>query len=297
VLVVIDGRLALIDRVRDGSFPYSVVPGGGVEGDETFAEAAVREAREELGLEVVVPPEPVIVLRGERGDHQYFVADVVGGTFGSGTGPEWAPDRGRGTYTPVLVTLAEAAARDLAPFPIAETVVEGFALGRWPSSAVELHDPTLLEPTRVRAGAFCLDDEGRILLHHGDPGNGMGAIYETPGGGVEAGETPAEAVVRELEEEAGLHVEVERQLAVVWRFGGRQHYFLVRPVGHSDRTELDHEPFFEQVWVPAADVGSLPIWPKRVAWRFSHWFTEGRWPERPVHLTDQITDLQVPCTW
>jgi 8-oxo-dGTP pyrophosphatase MutT (NUDIX family) len=297
VLVVIDGRLALIDRVRDGSRSYSVIPGGGVEGDETFAEAAVREAREELGLDVVVPSEPAIVLRDERGDQQYFVAEVVGGTFGTATGPEWAPDRNRGTYTPVLVTPAEAAARDLAPFAIAETVVEAFALGRWPSSAVERHDPTVLEPTRVRAGAFCLDDQGRILLHHGDPGNGSGAIYETPGGGVEAGETPAEAVVRELEEEVALHVEVERELAVVWRHGGRQHYFLVRPVGRSDRTELDHEPFFEPVWVPAADVATLPLWPKRVAWRFSQWFAEGRWPDGPVHLTDQITDLHPPCTW
>jgi 8-oxo-dGTP pyrophosphatase MutT (NUDIX family) len=298
VLLVIDGKLALIDRVREGSPPYSTIPGGGVEADETPAEAAVREAREELGLDVVLAgSEPAIVLRDPAGDHHYFAASVVGGTFGPGGGPEWDADRGRGTYTPVLVTPDEAAARQLAPFPVAEAVVAAFHAGSWPATTMELVDPRRTEPNRVRAGAFCLDHEGRILLHHGDPGFGYGPMYETPGGGVEDGETPAEAVVRELEEEAGLHVEIERELATVWRHGGRQHYFLVRPVGHSGRTVLDHEDFFEQVWVPAGEAGDLPLWPKRVAWRFARWFADGRWPDEPLPLTDSILDLRPPCRW
>jgi 8-oxo-dGTP pyrophosphatase MutT (NUDIX family) len=300
VLVVVDGRLALIDRVRDGVPPYSTIPGGGVDDGETFAEAAVREAREELGLDVVLAggrdAEPTFVLRDDRGDHQYFVAEVVGGTFGPGGGPEWDPGRGRGTYTPVLVDPAEAVARDVVPFPVAEAVLQAFAAGRWPATTVELQDPTLLVPNRVRAGAFCLDPSGRVLLHHGDPGEGSGAYYELPGGGVEEGETPEEAVVRELEEEAGLLVEIERELATVWRNGGRQHYFVVRPVGRSGRAVLDHEPFFEQVWLPAAELATIPVWPKRLGWRFARWHAEG-WPAHPIRLTDEIRDLRPPCAW
>jgi 8-oxo-dGTP pyrophosphatase MutT (NUDIX family) len=139
VIVLIGGRLALIDRVRPGSIaPYSVVPGGGVEPGESFAEAAVREAKEELGLDVELRSSmPTFLLRlSDGGEHQYFLADVIGGTFGPGGGPEWDPDRGRGTYTPVLVTPEEAVHRDLAPFPISEVLLDCFVTGRWPETTV-----------------------------------------------------------------------------------------------------------------------------------------------------------------
>ena len=295
-LVLIDGRLALVDRVRPGSPPYSVVPGGGIEPGETPGEAAVREAKEELGLDVRLrSQEPTILVRAPDHLQHYFLVDVVGGTFGPGDGPEWEPDRNRGTYTPVLVTPDEALRRELTPLPVAEPLLRAFVTGDW--TPVEVGDLRALEPSRVRAGGLCLDEDDRVLLHVGDLGRGT--FYEIPGGGVEAGETPAEAVVRELEEEAGLHVRVDRELATIYREGGvngRQHYFLVRPEGSSGRAALDHEPIFEQVWVPAAELADLPIWPKRLGWRFARWFAEG-WPDRPVELTDAVQDLAPPCRW
>ena len=269
-----------------------------MEEGETFAEAAVREAKEELGLDVVVG-EPAIVARSPYGEEHYFVAEVVGGTFGTGTGPEWAPDRNRGTYTPVLVTPEEALARELVPFLVVETVLRAFVTGEWPTTTVEIDDPRVDEPARVRSAGFVLDDDGRVLLLTGDV-DGRGTVYEVPGGGVEPGETPEEAVVRELEEELGLHVRIERELATVWRPGGvsvRQHYFLVRPDGPSGRATLDHEDFFTPVWVPVADLPHLPAWPKRLVWRFARWHATGAWPERPVELTDVIRDLGPRCDW
>jgi 8-oxo-dGTP pyrophosphatase MutT (NUDIX family) len=313
VIVIVDGRLALIDRVRPGSpGPYSAVPGGGVEAGETPAEAAVREAREELGLEVRIRggSGPVFHLRTHDHEEHYFLVDVVGGDFGPGDGPEWDPGRGRGTYTPVLVSPEQALERDIVPFEIAEALLRSFVTGEWPTTTVELNDPRVDEPARVRSAGFVLDDADRVLLLTGSmedvpPGPGpapgrTGTFYEVPGGGVEPGETPEEAVVRELEEELGLHVRIDRELATVWRPGGvsvRQHYFLVRPDGPSGRTTLDHEPFFTPVWVPAAELAGLPIWPKRLGWRVARWSATGAWPERPVHLTDVIRDLHPPCTW
>ena len=57
----------------------------------------------------------------------------------------------------------------------------------------------------VTAGAIITDDRGRVLLlkHRFRPGTGWGM----PGGFMEAGEQPEEALRRELREEIGLEVE------------------------------------------------------------------------------------------
>ena len=297
VIVVVDGRLALIDRVRPGApAPYSGVPGGGVEPGESFEDAAVREAKEELGLEVELrSSDPVFVVHRGDGDHRYFVADVVGGAFGSGTGPEFDPGRGRGTYTPVLVTPDEAVHRTIEPLAISEALLRSFVTGAWPSSTVELEDPRETPPWRVRAGAICLDDDDRVLVHRGEWERGP--FYELPGGGVEDDESVEEAVVRELEEEAGLHVRIDRLLANVWKDGREEHYFLVRPDGASGRVQLDLEAGFTQEWLPIASLADAPVWPKRLAWRVAQWHSSGAWPSHPAKLVDSIRDLRPPCSW
>ena len=297
VIVIVDGRLALIDRVRPGSPPYSTVPGGGVDAGESFEDAAVREAKEELGLDVELrSSQPILVVQNPEGEHRYFVADAVGGTFGSGTGPEMvAPRPERGTYTPVLVTPEEATARSLAPFAVEEAVLRAFVTGEWPDAAIELCDPRATAPWRVRAGAICLDDDDRVVLNRGEWDRGP--FFEIPGGGVEEGETVEEAVVRELEEETGLHVRIERKLAMVWKSGREEHYFLVRPDGPSSREQLDLEPGFTQEWVPISSLPDVPVWPKRLAWRVAGWHAAGRWPESPAMLIDSIRDLHPPCRW
>ena len=56
-----------------------------------------------------------------------------------------------------------------------------------------------------------LDDDGRVLLHQRtDDGR-----WCTPGGILEPGEQPAQAVVREVWEETGVKAEVERLVSVV----------------------------------------------------------------------------------
>ena len=77
VIVLIDGRLALIERVRTpGSSPYWVVPGGGVEPGESPADTAVREAREELGLEVRLRSDAAtFVLRTDDHLEHYFLVE------------------------------------------------------------------------------------------------------------------------------------------------------------------------------------------------------------------------------
>ncbi len=56
--------------------------------------------------------------------------------------------------------------------------------------------------------AVIRDDAGRVLISRRPEGRHMGGLWEFPGGKVDAGESPAQALVRELREELGLGVAV-----------------------------------------------------------------------------------------
>ena len=61
--------------------------------------------------------------------------------------------------------------------------------------------------------AFLPQDE-RVLLARRRPDDARGGLWEFPGGKVEFGETPAQALARELSEELGIQVEVGEELAI-----------------------------------------------------------------------------------
>jgi 8-oxo-dGTP diphosphatase len=115
VVLSIDGRVAVIKRWRPDAGHYAVLPGGGIEDGESVEDAAMREATEELGLEVRVVETLEVEHLNEP--HTYLRCEVVGGAFGTGTGEEYTGERpsSRGTYEPALVPLDELAAVGLQP--------------------------------------------------------------------------------------------------------------------------------------------------------------------------------------
>lgn len=128
VVLIEDGKMALIKRVRGGHV-YYVVPGGGVEKGETIEQAAVREAREELGVDVRL--ERLLATVEFGGNEQYYyLASVTGGTFGTGVGPEFAfsVDSPRGSYESVWMKFEELEQNDVRPVALAKLVAEGKAL-------------------------------------------------------------------------------------------------------------------------------------------------------------------------
>jgi ADP-ribose pyrophosphatase YjhB (NUDIX family) len=105
--------------------------------------------------------------------------------------------------------------------------------------------------TRVGGYALCTDEAGRILLARLSAIEVDVGAWTLPGGGIEFGEHPDDAVIRELEEETGLHGEIESVAGVFSHLypksraaNGQDLHFLgvlyfVRIVGGSLRDELD----------------------------------------------------------
>jgi 8-oxo-dGTP diphosphatase len=99
---------------------------------------------------------------------------------------------------------------------------------------------------RFSIGAFAVifDERDRVLLSHRRDLD----LWNLPGGGIESGELPTEAAVRETKEETGLEVAVERLVGVYGKEGKDEFVFTFacRVVGGqlSSTDEADESRYF-----------------------------------------------------
>ncbi|GAB7043308.1 MULTISPECIES: NUDIX hydrolase [Catenuloplanes] len=136
---------------------------------------------------------------------------------------------------------------------------------------------------RRAARVLLVDEAGRLLLFRGvDPGRPGEPYWFTIGGGLDEGETPAQAAARELREEAGLdlpvaelgepvHAEVtEFPFDSVW-YRQEQEFFLVRAAGGEIDTsgfdEIERESITSYRWWSASELASAtePVHPAGLA--------------------------------
>ncbi len=61
-------------------------------------------------------------------------------------------------------------------------------------------------PVLLVAACALVDADGRVLIAQRPQGKSMAGLWEFPGGKVEPGETPEDALIRELREELGIRV-------------------------------------------------------------------------------------------
>lgn len=122
VIIIEDDKVALIERVN-AKGTYFLFPGGGVEEGETVEEAAVREAWEELGVEVQLVG-LVAVVEFDQNEQHYYLAQIVNGVFGNGTGKELASAAASpaGTYKPVWLRQSRLHEYNVRPVKLAELI-------------------------------------------------------------------------------------------------------------------------------------------------------------------------------
>ena len=137
-------------------------------------------------------------------------------------------------------------------------------------------EPGVSEPeasagrTRLGAHAICVDDAGRILLCRLSESEVASGAWTLPGGGVEFGEHPDDACLRELREETGLHGEIERVEGVFshvypasrWAGGADLHFlsilYRVRIVGGELGDEIGGSTD-RAAWLTPDDLRGLTI--------------------------------------
>jgi 8-oxo-dGTP diphosphatase len=109
-------------------------------------------------------------------------------------------------------------------------------------------------------GAVVTDGRGRLLLiqRGHEPGKGL---WSLPGGRVEPGETAAEALVREMEEETGLTVEPGRLVGQIDRPGRAGDVFDIRDYAATvtGGTLRPGDDAADARWVSTEEIAVLPV--------------------------------------
>lgn len=120
-VLIFDGRkILLIHRFRDGR-DYHVIPGGHVEPGETLEETAIREIKEETGLDVELG-EKIWEYENLGRPEFYFLANSFRGRLQLG-GPELKKMSAQNSYQLVWIHLDDLPAINLLPMFIKERIL------------------------------------------------------------------------------------------------------------------------------------------------------------------------------
>ncbi|MBL1437232.1 MAG: 8-oxo-dGTP diphosphatase MutT [Rhodobacteraceae bacterium] len=116
-----------------------------------------------------------------------------------------------------------------------------------------------------------VDADGRVLLAQRPEGKSMAGLWEFPGGKVEQGETPEEALIRELQEELGVDTWQSCLAPLTFASHAYADFHLLMPLFICRKWQGIPQPREGQVlkWVrpmalrdypmPAADIPLIPI--------------------------------------
>jgi len=144
---------------------------------------------------------------------------------------------------------------------------------------------------RQRSGIILIEDNKLALIERHRAGK---HYFAFPGGGVDEGETPEQAAIREAEEELGILVEIKQKVAEVVFNGNTQYYFLAEKLsgefGSGTGEEFDeYNPAYGTFlprWLPLVDISNYNVLPRELADLVVRSVKEG-WTVEPVVIIEE----------
>jgi 8-oxo-dGTP diphosphatase len=130
------------------------------------------------------------------------------------------------------------------------------ALGLHQAKQPTVHWRYLLKKQIVVVGAVIVRDELILCAQRGSSG-ALGGLWEFPGGKIEAGETPRQALEREIREELACRVHVGEELTTTTH----EYDFGVVTLTTFYCTLVEGEPRLSEhqavLWLPPGELGSI----------------------------------------
>ena len=118
------------------------------------------------------------------------------------------------------------------------------------------------------AAAALIDASGRVLLTQRPQHKQLGGLWEFPGGKVEPGEAPEDALIRELKEELALTVEPDALNPYAFASHAYQDFHLLMPLYIVTRwrgdPKLDPNAAQALAWVKTRDLRNFEMPPADV---------------------------------
>jgi len=116
------------------------------------------------------------------------------------------------------------------------------------------------KPVILVVAAALIDPDGRMLIAQRPPDKAMAGLWEFPGGKWEPGETPEQALVRELDEELGISVKEPCLAPFTFASHTYTNFHLLMPLYVCRRWDGTPVPRIHQAikWVRPRDLMSDP---------------------------------------